>query len=36
MGSGLKESYLELKTTEWWDYHNAVSAWEIDRYLTLY
>ena len=36
MGSELKQSYVELKKTEWWDYHNEVSAWELDRYLTLY
>jgi len=36
MGASLKRSYVELKQEEWWDYHNAVSAWEIDRYLTLY
>ena len=36
MGSSLKQSYVELKKTEWWDYHNEVSAWELDRYLTLY
>lgn len=36
MGPELKRSYVALKQSEWWDYHNAVSAWEIDRYLTLY
>jgi glutamine synthetase len=36
MGSSLKDSYVELKQEEWWEYHNAVSEWEIDRYLTLY
>ncbi len=36
MGSSLKQSYVELKKDEWWDYHNAVSTWELDRYLTLY
>jgi glutamine synthetase len=36
MGSDLKQSYVELKKTEWWDYHNEVSAWELDHYLTLY
>jgi glutamine synthetase len=35
-GSGLKRSYSELKAGEWWAYHNSVSEWEIDRYLTLY
>ncbi len=36
MGPELKHSYAELKREEWWDYHNAVSAWELDRYLTFY
>jgi glutamine synthetase len=36
MGPALKQSYVELKKTEWWDYHNAVSEWELDRYLTFY
>ncbi len=36
MGSSLKDSYVELKKAEWWEYHNSVSEWEIDRYLTLY
>ena len=36
MGPELKRSYAELKREEWWDYHNAVSAWELDRYLTFY
>ncbi|MCH8925985.1 MAG: EamA family transporter [Proteobacteria bacterium] len=34
MGDDLFESYIKLKTEEWWDYHNAVSEWEIERYLT--
>ena len=36
MGPALKQSYVELKKAEWWDYHNAVSEWELDRYLTFY
>jgi glutamine synthetase len=36
MGPELKQSYVELKREEWWEYHNAVSAWELDRYLTFY
>jgi glutamine synthetase len=36
MGPELKQSYVELKREEWWDYHNAVSAWELDRYLTFF
>lgn len=35
-GSELKTAYVDLKTREWWDYHNHISAWEIDRYLTFF
>ena len=35
-GPELKSSYVELKTQEWWEYHNAVSAWEYDRYLDFF
>lgn len=35
-GRELKNAYVELKTQEWWDYHNDVSHWEIDRYLTFF
>ena len=34
MGSELAASYQELKTAEWWDFHNEVSTWELDAYLT--
>jgi len=33
-GDDLWRSYIDLKTAEWWNYHNAVSQWEIDNYLT--
>ena len=36
VGSELKQSYVELKSTEWWDYHNTVSEWEYDRYLEFF
>ncbi len=35
-GAELKRSYVELKSSEWWDYHNDVSPWELDRYLTFF
>ena len=35
-GPELKQSYVELKSTEWWDYHNTVSEWEYDRYLEFF
>ena len=34
MGPELKKTYVDLKNQEWWDYHNHVSDWEIDTYLT--
>ena len=36
MGSELKQAYVDLKQREWWEFHNTVSAWEIDRYLTFF
>ena len=36
MGDGLFNSYVDLKKSEWWDYHNSISQWEIDNYLTKY
>lgn len=36
MGDDLFRSYVDLKTGEWWDFHNAVSEWEIENYLTKY
>jgi glutamine synthetase len=35
-GRDLKASYCQLKEQEWWDYHNAISQWEIDRYLSFF
>jgi glutamine synthetase len=35
-GPELKKAYVDLKTQEWWDYHNDVSPWEIERYLTFF
>ena len=35
-GGELKRSYVDLKSSEWWDYHNDVSPWELDRYLTFF
>lgn len=34
MGDELYRSYIDLKKTEWWSYHNSISQWEIDEYLT--
>ena len=34
MGDELYRSYIDLKKSEWWSYHNSISQWEIDEYLT--
>ena len=34
MGEDLFKSYIALKKSEWWSYHNSISQWEIDHYLT--
>ena len=36
LGPELKASFVELKTREWWDYHNTVSSWEHERYLDFF
>jgi glutamine synthetase len=36
LGPELKAAFSQLKSEEWWDYHNEISAWEIDRYLTFF
>lgn len=36
MGQELRDAYIDLKEREWWEYHNTVSEWEIDRYLTFF
>ena len=35
-GADLHSAYVEFKRAEWEDFHNTVSQWEWDRYLTLY
>ena len=34
LGADLRASFIDLKTKEWWSFHNAVSKWELDNYLT--
>lgn len=34
MGDDLFQSYVALKSDEWWGYHNAISSWEVETYLT--
>ncbi len=36
MGEDLYHAYIDLKTSEWWDFHNSISEWEINAYLTRY
>jgi glutamine synthetase len=35
-GEDLHRAYIEFKRAEWEDYHNAISSWEWDRYLTFF
>jgi glutamine synthetase len=35
-GEHLFDAFVALKKQEWWSYHNAISKWEIDHYLTKY
>jgi glutamine synthetase len=35
-GPELHRSYVDLKSSEWWDYHTEISPWEIERYLTFF
>jgi glutamine synthetase len=36
LGDGLAAEFLRIKRTEWVRYHNDVSRWETDQYLTLF
>ena len=36
LGERLINSYLNLKRSEWKEYHRTVSEWEVNRYLTFY
>jgi glutamine synthetase len=36
LGPGLSEEFLRVKRQEWVLYHNSVSQWEVDQYLTLF
>jgi glutamine synthetase len=33
-GEDLHRAFCDIKYAEWWDYHNHVSDWEIEEYLT--
>lgn len=34
MGEDLARSFVKLKTAEWWDFHNTITNWDLDAYLT--
>lgn len=34
LGPDLHRAFIEVKQREWWSYHNTVSKWEYDNYLT--
>ena len=36
LGPELSAEFIKVKRQEWVEYHNTVSRWEIDRYLTLF
>lgn len=36
LGPDLRQSFIDLKSQEWWEYHNHVSDWELKRYLTFF
>ena len=36
LGPEMRRAYSELKSAEWWAYHNEVSPWELQRYLTFF
>jgi len=33
-GAELHDAYIDVKQREWWSYHNTISKWEYDNYLT--
>ena len=36
LGQGLRDEFITYKTEEWRQYHQQVSAWEIDRYARMF
>ncbi len=36
LGPGLRQEFITCKSEEWREYHQTVSAWEIDRYARLF
>ena len=33
-GADPHASFIDIKQREWWSFHNAISKWELDNYLT--
>ena len=33
-GKELAESFIDIKNAEWWEFHNQVTRWELDEYLS--
>ena len=36
LGAELTQEFLKVKRQEWVRFHNTVSKWELDTYLTLF
>ena len=36
LGAELKREFITYKRAEWEEYHQTISAWEIDKYARLY
>jgi glutamine synthetase len=36
LGSAFCDYYIDFKRQEWSDYHNTISPWEQEKYLTLF
>ncbi|MBI2461616.1 MAG: type III glutamate--ammonia ligase, partial [Candidatus Rokubacteria bacterium] len=36
LGPELAAEFIKVKRQEWVRYHNTVTPWEVDRYLTLF
>jgi glutamine synthetase len=36
LGTHLLDRFVEAKTMEWQEYNRQVSAWELERYLSIY
>jgi glutamine synthetase len=36
LGDDMFRAFLDFKRREWADYHNHISDWELERYLTMF